>query len=1015
MNWLNLYVQTEYSLLKSSIRIPELKEFAKANNFRAMAICDENMAGVFKFYLSAIKANIKPIIGLKVNIHTFRDVPNTILLFCKDNIGYQNLLYISSIQEIEPSKLTLDFLLQYNQGLIGVIPSDENELYHLLINNDLAAFKKVFSEYKTVFPSIFFGLDLQTEQAHRNFSLVYKTLQSLNIPCVALHKTNYLVEDDFEVYLTLRQISEGPKYQFSLKEANSSYLTSEEAISLYKQYPELISNLDEIIMLCNIRLDIGTFKMPQYDLPGKDSFTYLSQLCKVGLNKRLQNKSTIDVNVYRKRLLYELDIIKKMGFTDYFLIVYDFVKYAKKNGIMVGAGRGSAPGSLISYSLGITEVDPIEHDLLFERFLNPERISMPDIDIDFADNKRDLVIRYLGEKYGKDHVAHISTFGRYAARMSIRDVARAKEISPTVLNEVLKYFPALENSLDKIYESSPMIQKIVQENDEARILFNLARRIEGQAKHISTHAAGIIITDKPLTYYTALREGMNGIYQTQFEAEDLEAIGLVKIDLLALRNLTIIDDTLNKINQQYRTNLTLNDIPFNDKKTFQLISEGNTTGVFQLESSGMRNVLRKLRVSQFIDIVHANALYRPGPREMIDTFVRRKFGQEKVEYLHQDLEPILKSTYGIIVFQEQIMLIAQKFAGYSLGMADILRRAISKKDAQVLQQERDRFVKSAKQRGYDEQIGHTIYDYIVKFADYGFNKNHAVAYSMISYQMAYLKTHYFMQFMTSLLDQSLGSHHTLSLIINECRKENVYVLNPSVNNSDLRFVIVNNKIYYSLLGILGIGYQIASAIVNERKENGLYRDYVDFIARTKDFLNQRLFENLVFSGALDEFGLTKKQMIEDYENTLHRVNYIELFSGQLIPNTKRYEEYSFAIVSEKEREVLGFNLKYNIFRLYDHEKQKMKAINISELKVGQYAKILAAVNKITKIKTKNNDEMAFIDLYDETDQISAVCFPSKYLEIIPKISEESIYIFDGKCDTREGKKQYILENVYMLK
>lgn len=1015
MSWINLYLLSEFSLLNSTIKLDELAKFASENNLSTIAICDDNMAGAFKFYQQTRKKNLKPLIGLQVKFFTDNENQTIILLFARDIVGYRNLLKISSKQKIDPSNLTLSYLQDNSSQLIAVIPSDENELYHYLIYNELDKFSDKYRNYSQVFEKIYFGLDRQTNSAINNFDRVYQLLKNFSISMVALHKTQYLSKEDFDVYITLKQIALGPKCEIGEQEAFARYLKSEDVNSMFNGYPDLINNLTELANLCDIHFDLGTFKMPQYNISRRDAFGYLSELCKVGLNKRLEEKENIDVNEYRNRLLYELDIIHKMGFTDYFLIVYDFVKYAKKNNIMVGAGRGSAPGSLISYSLGITEIDPIEHQLLFERFLNPERISMPDIDIDFADNKRDLVIQYLGTKYGKNRVAHISTFGRYAARMSIRDVARAKEISDSVLNEMLKHFPAFENSLDKIYESSPMIQKLVSENEEAKLLFTLARKIEGQVKHISTHAAGIIMTDHDLTYYTALFEGMNGIYQTQFEAEDLEALGLVKIDLLALKNLTIIQDTIDKIASELNIEIKLNEIGFNDKKTYQTIARGDTTGIFQLESSGMRNVLRKLKVSQFIDIVHANALYRPGPREMIDTFVKRKFGYEKVEYLHPDLESILKDTYGIIVFQEQIMLIAQKFAGYTLGMADILRRAISKKNSEVLYKERQRFVESAKRRGYDEQIGHTIYDYIVKFADYGFNKNHAVAYSMISYQMAYLRTHYFSQFMASLLDHQLGSHHTISLIINEARKANIEVVNPSINISGLRFKTVGNKIYYSLLGIMGIGSQIASLIINERSENGLYKDYVDFVSRTKEFLNQRLFGNIVFSGALDEFGLSKKQMIEDYENTLQRVTYIELFSEQLIPSAKKQEEYSFEIVSQKECEVLGLNLKYNIFRLYDQVKKQAQAVNISDLKPGQNAKILAGVTRITKIKTKKNDEMAFVDLYDESDRISAVCFPSNYKQIIPNISEESLYIFSGKCDLRDEKKQFILENVYMIK
>lgn len=1015
MDFVNLYVQSEYSMLNSTIKLSELMEFAKNNNLHTLAICDNNMSGVLKFYKQCLRNAIKPIIGLRVMGESSNGLSNTFLLYAKDNIGYRNLLKISSHQEVTKDKVPLEYLIQHSEGLIVVLPSEEHELFSLILAKDYTNTHTMVDLYKRSFEELYLGLNMQFPQSINYALEIVDYAADNNLKVTALHKTNYLYEDDFEAYLMLRSIDLGENYSFSLQEANSFFPTPNYVLELFKEYPLLLNSSKDIASKCHVVLEFGQFKMPKYDLPAKDVPGYLSQLCKVGLNKRLKGQRNIDLDVYRNRLLYELDIIHKMQFEDYFLIVYDFVKYAKNNNILVGPGRGSAPGSLISYSLGITEVDPIKHHLLFERFLNPERITMPDIDLDFPDSKRDQVIQYVGTRYGKNKVAHISTFGTYGARMSIRDVARIMKINEHLLNEILKQFPAHENKLSAILQSSPILQQMVTENKEVEKLFKLAMRIEGLPKHVSTHAAGIIITDFDLVNYTALREGMNGLFQTQFEASDLEDLGLVKIDFLGLKNLSIIEDVVEQIQKHENLEINLSKIPLDDQKTYQLIASGQTNGIFQLESSGMKNVLYKLKTSSFIDIVHANALFRPGPKEMIDHFVRRKFGQERLEYLHPDLAPILSSTYGIIVFQEQIMLIAQKFAGYTLGMADILRRGISKKDANVLSKERTRFVQSAAKRGYSEAVGNEIYDYIVKFADYGFNKNHAVAYSVISYQMAYLKTHYYKYFMAVLLQNSLGSNSAINGYINECRKNSVDILLPSINESENNFKVSKNGIYYPLIGVLGINFVVGQALISERLKEGFFKDYDDFVNRTRNILTTRLFENLVYSGALDEFGLTRKQMVEDYDNTLQKTNYQGLFDEQLIPTMKKEEEYSFEIISSREKEVLGLNLKYNMFLYFEDYKLKHKIINLSDLKINTYSKVLVMVRKITIIKTKKGDEMAFLDAYDDFETIDVVVFPKVFIRVKSQLTEGSLYVLEGKCEVRNDKKQFILENVYMLK
>ena len=703
-----------------------------------------------------------------------------------------------------------------------------------------------------------------------------------------------------------------------------------------------------------------------------------------------------------------------MGFNDYFLIVYDFIKYAKKNGILVGPGRGSGPGSLTAYSLGITEVDPIEHGLLFERFLNPERVSMPDIDTDFPDNRRDDVIKYMGLKYGKKRVAHIGTFGTFGPRLAIRDVARAMELSSIYLDEVLAYVPNNVNSIKDALENK-MFLKMYQENDIIRYLVDIVIKLENLPRHVSIHAAGIIMADNDLDEYTALQEGINGLYQTQFEASDLEALGLVKIDFLGLKNLTIIDDVLKIVNKNERKINNINRIPFDDPDVYKMIASGDTDGIFQLESSGMRSVLSRLKTSEFKDVVNAIALYRPGPMEMIPSFINRKFGKEKIEYLHPDLEEILKPTYGAIVYQEQILLIAQKFAGYSLGEADILRRAVSKKKTELLLKEKDKFITGAVKKGYSKDLSEVIYNYILKFANYGFNKSHSVAYSVISYQMAYLKVKYYKEFMTVMMGNSIGKNHLLKSYFSSCLKRKIMVYPPLINKSSSDFYADERGIFCSLLMVEGLGDTTVNNIVNERNANGDYKNYDDFVLRTKNIVTRKNVEMLIHSGALDEFKIPRKQMFLEYDKSLELANYGDLFKDQLKEHVYSDEEYTFEEISSLERNALGLNVKYDIFKQYNSLRVKYKTINISDLIVGNNIKVLCSIDRINVIKTKKGDEMAFMSISDDTGNVDAVLFPKTYQEVKEELEVNKIALLYCKVENRESKLQCIIEKIMIKK
>lgn len=1014
MNFVNLYIETEYTMLTSPLRLKDLVLCAKAYGYDALAITDlNNMHGVLKFYELCRANGIKPIIGLALTLESADNFYNSLLLYAKNNSGYRNLLQIASIAKIKGS-VKLAELQDASSDLIAVLPGDESEIVKLVSEENGERALALLVKYRKIFKELYLGLDMQTESNRLNLEKFLRFGKAHGLPAVALNKTLYLRKDDLDAYRVLRCIDMGTKnYLPSEKEINANFISQAEGVRLFRNYPELLAGTERIRDNCQVELGFEGYKFPVFPDAKGESFAYLTELCKLGLNKRLRGKN-VDFEKYKQRLFYELKIINQMGFCDYFLIVYDFIKYAKKNGILVGPGRGSGPGSLVSYVLGITEIDPLEHNLLFERFLNPERTSMPDIDTDFPDNRRDEVIGYVAEKYGKARVAHISAFGTFGVRLALRDAARALGVPDIVLNEILKFIPEVGGSLAEAITENEMFQTLISDNPQVEELVRIARKLEGLPRHITTHAAGIIISDHDLVNYTPIQKGINDLYQTQFEAVDLERIGLVKMDFLGIRNLTIISEVVEMIKAD-NPEFDLRKIPFDDADTYRMIAEGDTDGIFQLESAGMRNVLRGLRTSEFNDIVNANALYRPGPREMIPSFIRRKFKQEPIDYLHPDLKEILEPTYGIIVYQEQIMLIAQKFAGYTLGMADILRKAVSKKKEDVMTAERERFVRSAVAKGYDEDISNKIYDYIVKFASYGFNKSHSVAYSIVSYQMAYLKRKYYKYFMSVLMTNSIGSISLIRNYLNDCKKKKVPVFLPSVNHSEDRFVVKAGGIYYSLLGVQNVGATTLKNFLEERNKNGPYKNYDEFIARTRDIFNKRIIENLVWAGALDEFRLPRKQMVAEYENSLNLANFAPLIEEKLLDRSFSDEEYSFEELSLHEREALGFNLKYSLLSRYREFAEKNGIVAIGKMRKGNNIRLLFTIKKMRKITTKNNKEMAFLEIGDDSDTIEAVLFPDSFTLYKQQLETNGIYLGEGNAEERNGKLQYIIKKLKLMK
>lgn len=994
-----LYVLTEYSMFQSSCKIAQIVEAAADNHFTHLAITDEgNLHGALKFYQACKKARIEPIIGLKLKYRNEQE-SDYLLLYAMNNSGYFNLMQLASLAKFNDGLVEWEQLLASARDLIAVIPGAESSLFYELQNRRFAKVEKL----KQTFPYLYLGLSLNETESPW-FEIIEQAAQKINLPLVALHGARFLKPEDKEVYQVLKAIKSGVLTPLSQEETDLFYYSAEDYQKRFAGKEEMLRNTEKIASLCRVDISFHTFHMPEFatDL---DSDDYLQSLCLKGLSKRLSlTKKEHLYETYRERLIHELSIIKKMGYSDYFLIVWDFVKYAKNEGIYVGPGRGSAPASLVSYCLGITQIDPLEYGLLFERFLNPERITMPDIDIDFPDDARDTVIKYVGEKYGQNRVAQICTFGTFQLKSSLREVAKILKLPETRLNELLKIVGNSDESMESILASNSRLKSLTETYPDIAQVINLASKLEGLPRTVSTHAAGIVITKENLLNYTPLDKGMNGIYQTQYEASDLEALGLLKMDFLSLKNLSNIKKTLDLIQKDYPSFAIPND--FHDFKTFRMLSKGWTTGVFQLESAGMRKMLMELGVNRFSDLTLALALYRPGPLEMVPQVVARKKGKEPLTYLHPDLEPILKETYGTLVYQEQILLIARKFAGYTLGQADVLRRAVSKKNREILEKERLPFVQAASRRGYEKAVAEEIYDYIVRFADYGFNKAHSVAYAMVAYETAYLKANFPQYYLAALMSTVIGSESSLETYLQEAKQFKVRVVPPDINLSSDQFTVEKDRIRFPLNGVFGITKVKAEQILAERK-NGAFVSFEDGVIRLKKILPENLIENLIFSGAFDAFGLTKKTMVEQMPSIISRSEYSFMKDYDLIKPTFSDIEYPFGTLLEKEKRMLGVNLQYNIFDQFNHLYQNRRYTKIAMTKPGKTVEVLGILTRLNLITTKNNEQMAFGIIKDDSGEIDVTIFPSTFKQY--QLAVGMLIAIRGRIEERKGKNQLLAD------
>ena len=1014
MEFVPLYVRSEYSMLQSTCSIDKLVNTAKQYGYKSLAVTDEGvMHGTIKFYKACKKAGIKPIIGLSVP-YSLNGVISHILLYAMDVTGYRNLMRISSRYKINNQPIDIEDLRKCSLGVLAVTPGVNNVIYSYLKQNNQKLLKEHLDILASVYANLYAGITLTTINDRNNISKYYEILHSLNVKMVGLQPVYYLSLQDVDAYTTLRSIANNANLvTLSESDANSYLLSIEEIEFLFSAYPELIENSNVISSKCDVEIEFGKFQLPKYD-DSIDANQYLYELSIAGLKKRLKALGNVNQNIYIERLKKEYQTIVKMGFADYFLIVWDYVKFAKKSNIYVGPGRGSAGASLIAYCLGITDIDPIKYNLLFERFLNEERITMPDIDIDFPDDEREKVIEYVGKRYGNGKVAHICTFGTFQVKLAINDTSRVHKIPESHLKQILKvlnlelanyknYQPVLSEVIDK----SDTLKQLMDEYDDIARVLNIACKIQGLPRNVSTHAAGIIITKYNLVNFTALDNGLDGIYQTQFEASDLEDLGLLKMDFLGLKNLTNISKTIELIKLDNPDFIMPKEE--NDPQVFKMLASGDVVGVFQLESAGMSQVITDLKTSSLDDIISALALYRPGPMDIIPTFVKRKFGLEQITYPHEDVYEILKETYGTIVYQEQIMQIAVKFAGYSLGRADILRRAVSKKKKEVLEQERISFVSSSVNKGYSKEVAEKIYDYIVKFADYGFNKAHSVAYAKLSYQTAYLKCYYPTYYMSTLMTTFIGSSNDIQAYYKEALKKNIGVLGPRINESLNYFISVENKILFPLTIIKGLGEVKVKEIIEERLK-GKFTSFKDFLVRTKDIIPFSLMNNIIYSGALDEFKLTKKAMIESAKLQLDLMDYADIPGMKQVTYTD--EEYPYGTLLEKEKEVIGLNIKYNFFRQYAHIYKSKNLMYIKDIKENMQVRTLGILSSMRIIKTKKDEDMAFAVLEDNMSSIELTLFPNvfnRYQDLRTGV----IVIITGTVQMR-SKLQIVVNDIQII-
>lgn len=1064
LRFTHLHVHTEYSLLDGSIKIKDLIRRVKELGMDSIAITDHgSMFGVVQFYKEAIKNGIKPILGsevyVSVNKYTEKEPKDKnqyhLVLLAENNVGYRNLMKIVSEAYINgfyyKPRIDHDILKKYKEGIICLSACLGGEVQQHILNNNIAKAKEVALIYNDIFGKDNFYLELQdhgiNEQVEVNQKLM-EISQELNIPLIATNDIHYLNKSDAVVHDVLLCIQTGktvdqedrmkfPTDQFYLK-------SPEEMYALFNYSKEALHNTNLIADRCKVELDFNTLHLPKYDIPeGTTNVDYLRKLSWEGI----ENRYEVITDEIKKRFNYEFSTIVDMGYTDYFLIVWDFIKYAKDNQIIVGPGRGSAAGSIISYGLGIIDIDPLEYGLLFERFLNPERVTMPDIDIDFCYERREEVIDYVVRKYGSDKVAQIATFGTMLAKGAIRDVGRAINMPYGDVDAIAKKIPnELGITINRALEINKSLKDDYDNNEEIHNLLNLAMSVEGLPRHTSTHAAGVVISKEPITDYAPLIRNNDSI-ATQFTMTELEELGLLKMDFLGLRTLTVIRDAISLIeyNHGIRVNFSKS-FTYDDPKVLEMFAKAETLGIFQFESPGMRAFLKELKSNVFEDLIAANSLFRPGPMNQIPTFVECKHDESKIKYIHDKLKPILGATYGCIVYQEQVMQIVRDLGGYTLGRADLVRRAMSKKKMDVMEQERKNFIygqtdevgnvviQGCIRNGVDEKSGNQIFDLMIDFANYAFNKSHSAAYAVVAYRTAWLKLYYPKEFMAALISSVMGNTTQVSLYIQECKRLGIEVLPPDVNLSYRKFTVYENKIRFGLSAVKNVGSNFIDAIVKAR-EKGSFTGLTDFVEKVEridsSVMNKRAVESLIKCGALDNLGANRAQLLSIFEKTIDGIhsNRRRNIEGQFsifdtiegtenkdnLPNINEFPKKSLLAM---EKETLGIYVSGHPLEPYVKELERVSTLMTTDLvgdmeegqRIDDGQRITIGgiiVEKKNKI-TRNNNMMAFLNLEDLYGAVECIVFPATFERYNKFIYEDAVVVVEGRISTSEVEDTKII-------
>ncbi|MDE6476463.1 MAG: DNA polymerase III subunit alpha [Erysipelotrichaceae bacterium] len=1006
---IHLHVRSSYTLLESTLTVSKIVDFTLRYGYRAVALTDKNvMHGAMAFHHACKKKGIKAIFGLEVDCEE-EGVQYSFILLARNDQGYQSLLKLSTYLNTQKEKLSLQQLTSYTSDCVVLTSRNQSSLETYLLNEDVSKMKAYIQKCQLSFPLFYVSIsENDSGLLHIKNKVLKKLCQEISARTVALSRIYFGEKEDEESYKTLCAIQQGLSIHDKMLNYSSRryYRSKEEMAQLYDE--DDLQATEEIADLCNVTFDLKKATLPHFQNKfSVSSAEYLKQLCHKGLAKRMQFQTI--PQVYIDRLNYELSVIINMHYEDYFLIVWDFIRFAKTQGIYIGPGRGSAAGSLVAYCLGITHADPIKYNLLFERFLNPERISMPDIDTDFPDNRRDEVIRYVRSLYGERRVAHILTFNTLAAKQVLRDVGRAMQINARQVDMLCKQVPNLVKvTLQYAYDHNPRFNQMVNSSKELRELFAISLRLEGLPRHISQHAAGVILSNDDIEEVCPLIEVDDGVLATQFTMEYLEELGLIKMDFLGLRNLTIVDDIVQRINQTREKKLDILHIPLDDKKTFQMLQNVNTIGIFQLESEGIQNLIRQMKPRNFEEIVATIALYRPGPMDNIPEYLKRRDHPELVDYIHPKLKDILHNTYGIMIYQEQIMQIAQVLSGFSLAKADNLRKAISKKQEKELKQLEDDFINGAISLGYEKELAYKVYNLIMKFANYGFNRSHSVAYGMLAYQMAFLKANAPLYFFSSLLDSVIGTEIKTSIYILEAKKCNIKILLPSVNVSSNRYKIEGNALRYPLTGIKNIGVNVCHTILEERDKNGKFEDFFAFVARVSSKkVNRKNIESLIYAGALDEFSMNRSSMIASLEDALRYADLVKIEDeNQIMINFDLVSKPVPIMVkenkmlqNEKEKEVIGFYLSdHPIYELRQKIDPSLKCLANLRKYTSGYVKFLCQIEKTKTHHTKNNELMLFVGVLDETGKFDLACMPNIYKRYGDILVKGNYLLVEGRID-----------------